>query len=70
MSLTEKKTEKDYQRDAEYDVDTLIRAQSILDDPKRRKYALTEIKKRNKATDKAAAQLEAKTEKRLKKLFK
>jgi len=68
MSAIEVKTEKDYARDASYDVDTLIRAQEVLADPKRKKFALAEIHKRNNATDKAAIQLEAKTTERLKKL--
>ena len=65
----EVKMKKDWEQDAVYDVDTLIRAQEILGDSKRVKYAKAEIVKRNKAVDKAAAQLEVKTEGRLKKLF-
>jgi len=69
MAAIEMKTKKDYECDAGYDVDTLIRAQEILDHPKRREYALKEIQKRYIATDKAEAQLLAKTSGRLKKIF-
>lgn len=54
--------------EARNDVDTLIKANEIMNDKKRKKRALTEIHKRDKATDQAAAQLEAKTTERLKKL--
>ena len=62
-------TSSDKKWEAEEDVRTLIRAQEVLDNPKRRKRALVEIKKQNKATDKAETQLLAKTGKRLKKAF-
>jgi len=61
------KTDEDWE--ARNDVDTLIRAQEILGDSKRVKRAKIEITRRNKATDKAAVQLEAKTGQRLKETF-
>jgi hypothetical protein len=64
------KTETDKEWEARNDVDTLIRAQEIMDDPSRRKRALTEIQKRDKATNKAEVLLKAKTTQRLDKLFK
>ena len=54
--------------EARDDVDTVIKANEIMNDPKRKKRALAEIQKRNNATDKAEQQLEAKTTERLEKL--
>jgi hypothetical protein len=60
------KTEEQYQ--AEDDVRTIIRANEIFNDSKRKKQALSEIARQKKATDQAAAQLESKVSKRLKAL--
>lgn len=60
---------EDPKQKARWDVDTLIRAQEIMNDPKRKKFALAEIAKRREATDKAEATLENKTQKRLGKVF-
>ena len=61
------KTNAEYE--AEYDADTLIKAQEILNSNARKKRALVVIKKRNKATDEAMEQLQSKTTKRLGKVF-
>lgn len=66
MARTISKPEKDYE--AEEDVRTLIRAQEVLSDPKRKQRALAQVKKQNEATDKAEAQLVAKTSARMKKV--
>ena len=60
------KTKSDLEWEAKNDVDTLIHAQEILADAGRKKRALAEIEKRNTATAKAEAQLEAKTTQRVK----
>jgi hypothetical protein len=50
------------------DVRTIIRANEILNDPKRKKRALVEVEKQKKATEQAAQQLETKTQQRIAKL--
>ena len=60
------KIKEDLEWQAQSDVDTLIHAQEILADAGRKKRALAEIEKRNTATAKAEAQLEAKTAQRAK----
>jgi len=64
------KTKSDLEWEAKNDVDTLIHAQEILADAGRKKRALAEIEKRNTATAKAEAQLEAKTAQRASELKK
>lgn len=66
MSKAVPTSEKDWE--AEEDVRTLIRAQEVLGDPKRKQRALAQVKKQNEATDKAEAQLVAKTSARMKKV--
>lgn len=56
--------------EAENDARTLISAQEILNDSKRRKKAAVELKKQADAAQDAEKQLVSKTEKRLKKIFK
>ena len=68
--MAEIKTKSDLEWEAKNDVNTLIRAQEILADAGRKKRALAEIEKRNTATAKAEAQLEAKTAQRASELKK
>ena len=69
VMATKKKTKEELEWEAKTDVDTLIKAQEILDDSGRKTRALAEIRKRHTDTKQAEAQLESKTSERAKKLL-